>query len=227
MFECRHTELIKDVIPDSPGCGECLKIGLRVGPSSALQILRPSWLLRCLAKPSCDRAFSGHRASHHRRLRPTRGVGLVLHRRGLHRPWRENHCAADKARREIGLADRNVQWIYGGPPGHNNVERGSMSAFAIRYRSVDLGEVQMFYRESRKHFIARPVAPPWISRHPATCFATSSRNWPTSIRVVAPDLPGSDTRKRRRAAITPTHSAISTKRSARSSKRSGYSGLPC
>ena len=27
--ECRHRDQVKEVIPDSPGCGECLKIGSR------------------------------------------------------------------------------------------------------------------------------------------------------------------------------------------------------
>src|SRR6266478_4641100 len=65
----------------------------RIGMAAfaAMPDLRPCRLLRRIAKPPCHEAFSRHAPPDHRRLRPARRLGLVLHRRGDARPHRARY----------------------------------------------------------------------------------------------------------------------------------------
>ena len=86
--ECRHVAGIRNVTPSALGCEECLKMRLALGAPAPLPDVRPRRLLRQLAEPPRDEALPRDRPSDHRGLRPARGLGLVLRRRGDARPRR-------------------------------------------------------------------------------------------------------------------------------------------
>ena len=67
---------------------------LALGAPAALPDVRPRRLLRQLAEPPRHQALPRDRPSDHRGLRPARGLGLVLRRRGDARPRRARHAAA-------------------------------------------------------------------------------------------------------------------------------------
>ena len=91
--ECTHQATIRDVTPSALGCEECLKIG---SPWVHLRLCRTCGHVGC-----CDDSPNRHATQHfhatrpsgHRRLRPARGLGLVLCRRGDARSQRARHPA--------------------------------------------------------------------------------------------------------------------------------------
>jgi hypothetical protein len=76
--ECSHEAAIRDVTPSALGCEECLKIG---SPWLHLRLCRTCGHVGCCddSPNRRDEALPRDRASRDRRLRPARGVGLVLH----------------------------------------------------------------------------------------------------------------------------------------------------
>ena len=91
--ECIHADAIRDVTPSALGCEECLKIGSPWVASAFMPDLRPCRLLRRLAEPPRHEALPWYAPSDHRRLRPARRLGVVLHRRDHARSQRSRHGA--------------------------------------------------------------------------------------------------------------------------------------
>ena len=105
MFECRHAEQIKDVVPSALGCEECLKTG---SPWVHLRLCRTCGHVGC-----CDNSPNRHATAHfhatrhpdHRGLRSAGRLGLVLCRRTLHRSRRQDDAPA-RSHSEIHLNER-------------------------------------------------------------------------------------------------------------------------
>ena len=80
---CTHFDTIRNVVPGSPGCFECLAAGRReLGAPPPLPAVRPCRLLRQLSGPSCHQALLRDTPSHREVPRARRGLVLVLYRSG-------------------------------------------------------------------------------------------------------------------------------------------------
>ena len=91
--KCSHEAAIRDVTPSPLGCEECLKIG---SPWVHLRLCRTCGHVGC-----CDDSLNRHATRHFQQtrqpviegLRPARGLGLVLYRRGHARSERPRDAA--------------------------------------------------------------------------------------------------------------------------------------